>query len=83
MKGSLYLRVDDRGRFHFEALGAVPFTYAGRSQAVIVTSYYEAPDEIVDDPDELRRWASEAHRAAASARSTPGRRKRRPDPRLN
>jgi TfoX/Sxy family transcriptional regulator of competence genes len=68
MKGSLYLRVDDRSRTAFEALGAAPFAYAGRSKAVTVASYYEAPSEIVDDPDRLSRWAAEAHRAAVTAR---------------
>jgi DNA transformation protein len=68
MKGILYLRVDACSRRRFEALDAAPFTYAGRSQTVKVTSYYEAPDHIVDDPDELSRWAIDAHRAALTAK---------------
>jgi DNA transformation protein len=78
MKGSLYLRVDDRSRTAFEALGAAPFAYAGRSKAVTVASYYEAPSEVVDDPDQLGRWAAEAHRAALAARdhSRPAKRRR-------
>jgi DNA transformation protein len=76
MKGSLYLRVDACSRLRFEALGAAQFTYAGRSRTVKVASYYEAPDAIVDDPDELRRWAIDAHRAASTAR--PASRRRRP-----
>jgi len=68
MKGTLYLRVDDDTRPAFEALGAAPFAYAGRSGTVTVTSYYALPDEIADDPDELLRWAERAHRAARAAK---------------
>ena len=67
MKGSLYLRVDDKNRAAFEALASKPFVYAGRSKTVTVASYYEAPSEVVDDPDVLGRWAAEAHRAATAA----------------
>lgn len=79
MKGSLYLRVDDRSRAAFVALGAAPFVYTGRSKAVTVASYYEAPSEVVDDPDQLGRWVGEAHRAAVAARrrSEPIRSRRR------
>jgi TfoX/Sxy family transcriptional regulator of competence genes len=75
IKGVLYLRVDDKRRRDFEALGAAPFAYAGRSKTVKVARYYEVPDEIADDPDELGRWASEAHRAALAARPSPERQK--------
>jgi TfoX/Sxy family transcriptional regulator of competence genes len=68
IKGSLYLRVDDDSRAALEALGAVPFTYAGRSKTVTVASYLEAPDQIMDDADELLRWARHAQRAALAAR---------------
>ena len=68
MKGTLYLRVDDDTRPAFLALGAAAFAYTGRSGNVTVASYYALPDEIADDPDELLRWAEQAHRAARSAR---------------
>jgi DNA transformation protein len=77
MKGTLYLRVDASSRLRFEALGAAPFTYAGRSRTVKVASYYQAPDAIVDDPDELRRWAIEARRAASAAKPASRRSPRR------
>ena len=68
MKGTLYLRVDDHTCPAFEALDAAPFAYAGRPGTVTVASYFALPDEIVDDPDELLRWAEQAHRAARTAR---------------
>lgn len=76
MKGALYLRVDDASRPSFEALNARPFTYPVRARTVSVASYYELPDEIADDPDELMAWARQAHRAAVNARISTRRRKR-------
>jgi len=70
MKGTLYLRVDDDSRPRFEALGAHPFSYAGGAKIVKVASYYAAPDDVLDNADELRLWAATAHRAALAARGT-------------
>ncbi len=70
MKGTLYLRVDDDSRPRFEALSAHPFSYEGGSKVVKVASYYAAPDDVLDNADELRLWAATAHRAALAARGT-------------
>ncbi|WP_349435936.1 TfoX/Sxy family protein [Pararhizobium sp. A13] len=64
VKGSLYLRVDSEGRPVFETMGALPFQYSSSSKTVTVARYYEAPAEIMDDPDTLSLWASRAHAAA-------------------
>lgn len=64
MKGVLYLRVDDASRPAFEAAGAAPFTYAGAGKDVTVATYYEAPSEVLEDPQALSRWAARALRAA-------------------
>jgi TfoX/Sxy family transcriptional regulator of competence genes len=66
--GSLYLKVDDEFRPAFEAMGARPFVYEGKRKPVTISSYYETPEDVIYDPDELRRWAVRSHRAAAAAR---------------
>jgi DNA transformation protein and related proteins len=81
IRGSLYLRVDDASRAAYDALGAAPFSYPGRSKTVTVASYYEAPGEVVDDPDELGRWAAEALRAALAAKRGKAARNNKPPPR--
>ena len=73
IEGALYLKTDDVSRPALQALGAKPFAYATRAKTVQVTSYYETPDEIMDDEDALRRWAEDALRAAKSARPAPRR----------
>jgi TfoX/Sxy family transcriptional regulator of competence genes len=66
--GSLYLKVDDEFRPDFEALGAKPFVYEGKRKPVTISSYYETPEDVIYDQDELRRWAVRSHRAASAAR---------------
>jgi TfoX/Sxy family transcriptional regulator of competence genes len=44
---------------------------------VTVAAYYEAPGEVLDDDEELDRWAAEAYRAALAAhRAKPPKRPR-------
>lgn len=74
----LFLRVDDANRAAFEAEGGAPFTYM-RAGKVAVLAYWSAPERLLDEPDDLRRWArtalAAAHRVAAH-RVTAGRRQR-------
>lgn len=81
IRGSLYLRVDDKTRAAFEAMGAKPFHYAGRSRTVTVPTYYEAPAEILEDAETLDQWAAAAHRAAVAARLQDAGKRKRPAPR--
>ena len=32
-----------------------------------IMSYYEVPEEVIEDPDELLRWAKKARAAALAA----------------
>jgi DNA transformation protein and related proteins len=66
--GSLYLKVDDEFRATFEAMGAKPFVYEGKRKPVTISSYYETPEDVIYDEEELRRWAVRSHRAAAASR---------------
>lgn len=75
--GGVYFRVDDLSRHDFERLGMSPFTYEARSKPVIVTSYYELPNKIADDLDELRRWTIRAIQAATAAKLKGKRRSKR------
>lgn len=76
--GTLYLRTDAEGRAAFEALGAGPFSYDGPSRQVIVRAYYQAPDEIMDDPEMLCDWAARAFQAATRAAAAQPPRRARP-----
>jgi DNA transformation protein len=75
---AVYLKVDDETRKDFEARGLERFTYEMKDGAKGVMSYYNAPDEIFDEEDELRRWAGlalDAARRAARLKKKPAKRK--------
>lgn len=73
--GTLYLRVDDASRPAFEAAGSRPFSYTARDRTVTVASYYEAPETLFDDEDELALWTRRACAAYAAAPKPRTRRK--------
>lgn len=68
----LFLRVDDRNRAAYEAVGSEPFRPLA-DQAVSM-SYWRVPLEVLEDPTELVTWARQALRVAADAQRLPKRR---------
>lgn len=53
----LCMRVDDENRAAFEAIGAEPFTYGKQGKTIVVQKWWKLPEGIVDEPDELTRFA--------------------------
>jgi len=62
---TLYLKCDDRTRERFLRAGSRPFTPDPNRPAS--TKYYEVPLAVLEDADELGRWAGDA--VAAAGRS--------------
>jgi DNA transformation protein and related proteins len=67
LRGGLYLRADDQTIPQFEAEGSKPFQYQTRAKTVTVNSYWQLPERLYDDPDELTGWARAALSAAQRA----------------
>lgn len=65
MDNSLYFVVDDSTRPRYEAAGMGPFSYRTKKGRVQVRHYFELPESVLSDPDELRVWAAESVRVAA------------------
>lgn len=64
----LYLKADGENRGDFEDRGLRPFTYTKKSRKEPVQlSYFEAPEELLDDTDGLCDWAGKAWQAARRA----------------
>ena len=66
---TLYFKVDDSNRKDFEARGAKRFEFVmekGGTRTVSM-SYYQVPEEVIEDPDELRVWARKALAVAVAA----------------
>ena len=67
LRGGLYLRADDQTIPRFEAEGSKPFSYQTRAKTVTVASYWQLPERLYDDPEQLTGWARAALAAAQRA----------------
>lgn len=55
-----YLKVDDASREDFVKAGSSAFDPYPELNKATVFSYYEIPPEVLEDREELRRWAQRA-----------------------
>jgi DNA transformation protein len=66
---TLYLKTDALSARDFAAEGKGPFTYRAKGRAPVAMSYWEVPERLLDDPEELVAWAKRAHAVALAAKS--------------
>ncbi len=55
--GRLYFKTDETTRANYRNRGMGPFA---PSEKQVLKSYYEVPEEVVEDDEELVSWAREA-----------------------
>ena len=60
----IYFKTNEDSRQAFIAEGASPLYYEFKNAEGVLTSYYELPDRLYDDPDELTEWARTAFAVA-------------------
>ncbi|MFO7189024.1 MAG: TfoX/Sxy family protein [Pseudomonadota bacterium] len=65
---TLYLKTDAETVHDFRRRGLPPFQYLRRGKPVAM-SYYQAPEEVMEDAAEAARWARRAFEAALRARN--------------
>jgi DNA transformation protein len=63
---TLYLKVDEKSRSEFQSKGLDPFVYKMKGKEFAM-SYYQAPAEAMEDPEEMAQWAKKAYDAAKRA----------------
>lgn len=63
----LYLKADGESASRFSEKGLSQFEYVKQGKPMKM-SYFMAPEEIFDDPEEAGRWASLAYDAALRAK---------------
>ena len=68
MGSNLYLVVDDNTRSKYESAGMAPFSYTTKKGRIQVRRYFELPEEILTDPDELRIWVRESIEVAGKVK---------------
>ncbi len=62
----LYLKTDNESATFFEERSLPQFEYPKKDK-MIKMSYYQAPEEIFDDPEEASLWAKRAYAIALKA----------------
>ena len=76
----LYLKAGDANRPDFEAEALPPFSYRRGNGQATVMSYWQAPERLLDEPDEMLAWAGKAIAAARAGATAKQNAKRRPSP---
>ncbi len=72
---TLYLKADDETAKDFEEKGLGPFEY-DKGDKVVKMSYYLAPDEILDDPNEAISWARRSYEVALRSKTSAQRKRK-------
>lgn len=63
---TLHLKVDKESENEFKAKGLETFTYNKKDKEVSL-SYYQAPEEALEDSEEMNTWGNKAYSAALRA----------------
>jgi DNA transformation protein len=66
---TLYFKVDASNRPDFEATGMGPFLPFGDPDKPM--QYYQLPEEVLEDPEQLAVWMAKAIAVAAKAKTKP------------
>lgn len=66
---TLYLKADEFSARAFADEGKSPFTYRPKGRSPVAMSYWEVPERLLDDPEELVAWARRAHTVALAAKA--------------
>ena len=66
--GVLYLKSDKETEKEFKARGLEAFTYNKKGKEYKM-SYYQAPEEALEDSEEMNAWANKAYGVALRAAS--------------
>jgi DNA transformation protein len=64
MDNTLYFAVDESSRQKYEQAGMQPFSYMTKKGRVQVRKYFELPEDVLNDPEQLQIWANESIQVA-------------------
>ena len=63
---TLYFKADEQNKAEFTARDLEPFTYM-KADKPMPLAYYRAPEETLDNSDDMCEWAEKAYQAALRA----------------
>lgn len=62
-----YYKVGPTNLADYEDASSEPFTYSGKTKPIKM-SYWQVPEEVLEDQDELAVWTQKAYEAALKAK---------------
>ncbi len=71
----LYLKADEAMAAALAALGRNPFEYMRAGRRVTIGSFWQAPDEVLEDAQAAAEWGRRAYDAALRAAASKSRRR--------
>ena len=74
----LYFKVDKKTEEEFKAKGLEPFTYSKKGKSFKM-SYCEAPEDALEDIEEMKYWAQKAYDTALRLSSQKSKKRREHD----
>lgn len=63
----LFYKVGAGNQADYEDAGSEPFTYSGKNKPIQM-SYWQVPEDVLEDGDELRQWTLKAFDVALKAK---------------
>ncbi|KPF44102.1 TfoX/Sxy family protein [Rhizobium sp. AAP43] len=71
-EGDILLKADSETAPLFAAAGSTQWGYEGKTGKTVMMPYWSLPEDALDDPEEMQRWARLAFEAGArSAKAIP------------
>ncbi len=64
----LYLKADDKTSPDFEQEGSTPFISASKNGKQANMPYWQVPERLYEDVDELAKWATKAYSVAKATK---------------
>lgn len=64
----IYFKVGDSNKADYEAINSQPFVYEQGNHKKTTMSYYEIPEEILTNPEEVEQWVAKAWEVSQAKR---------------
>lgn len=66
--GVLYFKIDETNKADYESAGSKPFVYRSPKGKPMKMGYYEVPEEVMENREEIKQWVEKAYTVAEAAK---------------
>ena len=69
-KGVLYFKADEKTQKEFKKFGSEPFVYMSHGNKLMTMSYWQLPEEVMEDHMQLEEWVKRAVESSIASKNT-------------